>query len=99
MPRLHPDGDLLLYQTNSSGNWEVAVRTFPDGTQGYWPITINGGYLAKWDPTGKWIYFVTADDKLWRVSFERVSAVRSDDVPTAHCLVKNVTECSILITS
>ncbi len=84
VPRLHPDGDLLMYQTDSSGNFEVVVRTFPDVTQGYFPITINGGFLAKWDPTGEWIYFMTEDEKLWRVSFERVSAVGSNETPTVR---------------
>ncbi len=35
VPRIHPDGDLLLYQTNLSGEWQLVVRTFPDPNENY----------------------------------------------------------------
>ncbi len=71
VPRIHPDGDLLLYQTNLSGEWQLVVRTFPDPNENYWPVTIDGGYHGRWHPDGHMIYYTTEDGMLWRISFDR----------------------------
>jgi len=74
VPRIHPNGDLLLYQTNVSGRWQVVVRSFPDPDVDYWPITVDGGAQARWHPNGKIIYYLTEDEMLWRVPFDRTAA-------------------------
>jgi len=73
MPQIHPDGDLLLYQTNLSGEWQLVVRTFPDPNENYWPVTIDGGYRGRWRPDGRMIYYTTEDGMLWRIPFERTA--------------------------
>ncbi len=73
VPQIHPDGDLLLYQTNASGRWQLVVRTFPDPDENFWPITIDGGYRARWHPNGRMIYYMTEDEMLWRVPFDRTA--------------------------
>ena len=73
VPRIHPDGDLLLYQTNLSGEWQLIVRSFPDPNENYWPITIDGGKSGRWHPDGRMIYYTTEDGMLWRIPFDRTS--------------------------
>ena len=73
VPQFHPDGDLLLYQTNLSGRWQLVVRTFPDPNENYWPITIDGGKSGRWHPNGRMIYYTTEDGMLWRIPFDRTS--------------------------
>ncbi|MCZ6705863.1 MAG: protein kinase, partial [Bacteroidetes bacterium] len=73
-PDIHPVGDLLVYHTNISGRWEIAVRTFPDPELGFWPVTVDGGSRPRWHPDGKWIYYMTEDGFLWRIAFDRTSS-------------------------
>jgi Tol biopolymer transport system component len=52
-----PDGKWLAFQSDESGRYEIYVISFPDlGSKRQ--ISINGGTLPKWDPSGKYIYYL-----------------------------------------
>ncbi|MCH8277028.1 MAG: serine/threonine-protein kinase, partial [Bacteroidetes bacterium] len=59
-PKFHPDRALIGYQSTSSGQWEVRVRSFPDGD---WDmqISIGGGTNPDWSPTGTELFYMKAD--------------------------------------
>ena len=52
-----PDGKYLLYQSNESGHYQIYATTFPEPSD-KWQISVAGGWLAKWSPDGKEIYYV-----------------------------------------
>ena len=39
---ISPDGGLLAYQSNASGQHEIYVRSFPDVNRAQWPISSGG---------------------------------------------------------
>ncbi len=69
VPDIHPSGDYLLYQINNSGTYQIEVRSFPDSDDNLWQITVDGGYRPRWHPSGESIYYMKADNTLWRVNF------------------------------
>jgi Tol biopolymer transport system component len=65
--QVSPDGRWLAYQSNVSGRMEVYVRQFPSqGAEKQ--ISSDGGTQPRWHPSGKELYFVSADDKLMAAS-------------------------------
>jgi eukaryotic-like serine/threonine-protein kinase len=54
--RISPDGRLLAYASNESGNMEVYVRSFP-GPGGKWQISVGGGVLPAWSADGRRIVY------------------------------------------
>ncbi len=59
-PSLSPDGRWVAYVSNESGRSEVYVRPFP-GPGGKWQVSREGGEEPRWSPTGREIFFRTAD--------------------------------------
>jgi eukaryotic-like serine/threonine-protein kinase len=62
-----PDGHFLAYQSNESGTDEVWVRPFPDVQSGRWQVSVRGGTKPAWANGGRELYYVSADDHLFRV--------------------------------
>ena len=64
--QLSPDGRLLSYTSNETGQLQVYVTSFPsrkDTKQ----ISINGGGDARWRHDGRELYFIAADGHLMAV--------------------------------
>ncbi len=62
-----PDGRLVAYTSNTSGKFEVDVKTFPRSDH-IWPISTNGGYEPGWRPDGREIYYLSENRKVMAVS-------------------------------
>lgn len=61
-----PDGRLVAYTSNESGNWQVHVQTFPVSDR-KWQISTNGGYEPRWRADGREIYYLSEDRDLMAV--------------------------------
>lgn len=54
--RLSPDGRYLAYESNESGQNEVYVVSFPDGS-GKKQVSANGGIAPQWHPGGGELFY------------------------------------------
>jgi serine/threonine-protein kinase len=59
-PDFSPDGRWIAYHSNESGRNEVYVRRFPDSGR-KWQVSIDGGRLPRWNPTGGELFYSTGD--------------------------------------
>jgi Tol biopolymer transport system component len=55
-PKLSPDGNLLLYTSDESGQDEIFVTPFPDTRRGL-QISRDGGSFGRWRGDGREVYF------------------------------------------
>jgi serine/threonine protein kinase len=55
--RLSPDGRFLAYISNESGDFNIYVRPFPEGS-GKWQVSLNGGTQPRWRRDGGELYYV-----------------------------------------
>ena len=60
---LSPDGHWLAYHSDESGQYEVYVQRFPDGS-GRQRVSTGGGVWPQWRENGKELYYRTPDDHL-----------------------------------
>jgi len=65
-PRVSPDGRFLAFVSDESGRREVYLRPFPHGS-GRWQVSVEGGELPRWSPTGDRLYFVKDETRLFAV--------------------------------
>ena len=59
-PNIAPDGRYVAYQDNSSGQYEIIVRSFPSG-RGRWPVSTSGGVQPRWSGKGDELFYVEGD--------------------------------------
>ena len=64
--RISPNGKWLAYTSNSSGENEIYVTTFPDGN-GRQRVSTGGGLDPQWRADGRELYYLTPDDVLMAV--------------------------------
>jgi serine/threonine-protein kinase len=57
-PAISPDSRWLAYASNESGQNEIFVRPFPSTGDGRWQVSTNGGFMPRWAPDGKTLYFI-----------------------------------------
>jgi Tol biopolymer transport system component len=62
-----PDGRLVAYSSNESGQFEVIVQNFP-GLENKIQVSTNGGYEPRWKADGRELYYLSNDRKLMAVS-------------------------------
>ena len=55
-PKLSPDGRLLAYVSNESGEYEVYLRRFPELDRQR-QVSIDGGRPAFWNPNGRELFY------------------------------------------
>ena len=67
---LSHDGKWLAYTSNESGSYEVIVRSFPDPSQGKWPISTRGGSSPRWRRDGRELFYLDAEQRLIAVAVE-----------------------------
>ena len=53
---LSPDGTLLVYTSDESGENEIYCTRFPEGS-GKWQVSTRGGESPRWSKDGKRLYF------------------------------------------
>ena len=57
-PAISPDSRWLAYASNESGQNEIFVRPFPNTGDGRWQVSTGGGFMPRWAPDGKTLYFI-----------------------------------------
>jgi serine/threonine protein kinase/Tol biopolymer transport system component len=62
-PSFSPDGRWLAYSSDESGTYQVYVRSFPD-KGGKWQVSNSGGLDPEWSPTGRELFFRSADNRI-----------------------------------
>jgi len=73
-PSFSPDGHWMTYQSNRSGQSEVYLVRYPEGT-GEKQISTSGGREPRWSPIGNRVFF-RANDGLYGVDIESNPDVR-----------------------
>ena len=63
MGQFSPDGKWIAYQSDKTGRFEIYVRPFP-GPGDDVLVSINGGIQVRWNPRGKELFYLDADDRL-----------------------------------
>ena len=53
-----PDGRWLAYESDSSGQFEIYVRLFPNVNEGQWKVSTSGGTRPLWAPNGQELFYV-----------------------------------------
>jgi serine/threonine-protein kinase len=70
-----PDGRWLAYDSDSSGQFEVYVRPFPNVGGGQWQVSTTGGARPLWARSGKELFYASPDGSLLTVSAESNGAL------------------------
>jgi serine/threonine-protein kinase len=65
-----PDGHWLAYESNSSGQFEIYVRPFPDVKAGLSLLSAGGGTRPLWARNGEELVYVAPDGALMAVRVE-----------------------------
>ena len=60
-----PDGKWVAYSSNETGNWEIYVSPFPNGTS-KWQVS-RGGIEPRWRRDGKELFYLSAEGKMMAV--------------------------------
>jgi serine/threonine protein kinase/Tol biopolymer transport system component len=63
LPQFSPDGKWIAYESDKTGRFEIYVQPFP-GPGGAPPVSTEGGTQARWNPTGKELFYIGPDDRL-----------------------------------
>jgi serine/threonine-protein kinase len=56
-PQVSPDGRMLAYHSDESGQFQVYVCSFPQVDKGKWQVSLNGGISPRWSPDGRKLYY------------------------------------------
>jgi Tol biopolymer transport system component len=64
-----PDGQLIAYQSNESGIFEVYVQSFPEPGINV-QVSNGGGLQPRWGPDGKELFYITSGGELMAASIE-----------------------------
>ena len=63
-------GRWLAYESDSSGEFEIWVRPFPNVGAGQWRISTAGGTRPLWAPDGRELFFMAPDGALMAVGID-----------------------------
>ena len=67
---IHPDGQLLAYQSDASGQYEIYVRPFPNVEDGQRVISRGGGTRPLWSREGHELFYVAPSGRLMSVGVQ-----------------------------
>src|SRR3972149_9570920 len=67
-PAFSPNGRWIAYQSDETGEFEISLRRFPDGS-GMRQISTEGGSYPVWNPNGKELFY-RSGDKMMAVAVE-----------------------------
>jgi eukaryotic-like serine/threonine-protein kinase len=75
-PDISPDGQWIVYSSNSSGRSEVYVQPYPS-LSGLTQVSTNGGIQPAWGPDGREIFYRDpGGTQMWSVAFFAEQAPR-----------------------
>ena len=60
----------MAYESNSSGQFEIYVRPFPNVGAGQWQVSNAGGVQALWARSGRELFYLAPDGALLTVPVE-----------------------------
>jgi Tol biopolymer transport system component len=75
-----PDGQLIAYESNESGRFEVYVRPFKDVGRKH-SVSTEGGIAPRWRPDGKELFYIAPDGKLMATPILGAGQTLSIDLP------------------
>ena len=64
-----PDGNWLAYESETSGEFGIYVRPFPDVASGLWQVSTDGGRHPVWAPDGRELFY-TLDGRVMAVAVQ-----------------------------
>ena len=64
---MSPNGRWLAYVSDESGRPEVYVQSFPDGQDGRWQVSSNGGGAPIWSRDGTEIFYLSLENRITAV--------------------------------
>jgi eukaryotic-like serine/threonine-protein kinase len=70
---LSPDGQLIAYDENRAGRWEVFVASFPSFHY-IKQVSLSGGAQPRWRGDGRELFFLDLDGKMMSATVERGSS-------------------------
>ena len=84
-PQLSPDGKWLAYSADDTGNYEIYVQSFVDGTLGAdrKVISTTGGYMPVWRKDGSEIFFIAGDGQMMASSVKTAGGTFEFSTPKA----------------
>jgi eukaryotic-like serine/threonine-protein kinase len=62
-PAVSPNGKWVAYVSSQSGQFEVYISPFLQGS-GLWQVSSGGGEMPEWEPDGKELFYVSPDHKI-----------------------------------
>ena len=65
--RIAPNGQWMAYVSDTTGRYEVYVRSLPPREGGPWRVSSNGGIDPQWRADGQELFFIGADGQLMAV--------------------------------
>jgi Tol biopolymer transport system component len=77
LPKFSPDGHLVAYVSDESGENEIYVVPFP-GPGGKSQVSRGGGTSPRWNRNGRELFYLSNDGKLMSVAVETTPAFRAD---------------------
>lgn len=78
---ISPSGDWLAYESNSSGQYEVYVRSFPDAERGLQRVSTGGGRMSRWSHDGRELFYWEPGGRMMAVQVEAAGASLDLGVP------------------
>jgi serine/threonine protein kinase len=66
LAQFSPDGKWIAYQSDKTGRFEIYLQPFP-GSGGDSPVSTDGGAQVRWNPDGRELFYIAADDRLMAV--------------------------------
>jgi DNA-binding winged helix-turn-helix (wHTH) protein/Tol biopolymer transport system component len=73
--RLSPDDRWIAYSTDAPngsarGPDQIVVQPFPKVSEGFWPISLTGGYEPKWRGDGRELFYLSPEGTLMAVDID-----------------------------
>ncbi|MBN2320340.1 MAG: serine/threonine-protein kinase [Acidobacteria bacterium] len=77
--RFSPDGEWVAYESDETGQYEVYVKKYPDGSRKQ--ISNNGGLDPRWHSGGKELFYIAPDGRIMAVAIELSDQMPDPDKP------------------
>lgn len=93
--RVSPDGRLVAYISDESGQNELYITTFPEG-KGKWKVSSGGASYPRWSGNGKEVFFNNLNDDFFscpltfkgsEIEVARPSISSTRACPESECLM------------
>jgi serine/threonine protein kinase len=85
LAQFSPDGKWIAYESDKTGRFEIYIQPF-QGPGGDSRVSIDGGAQVRWNPSGKELFYVAADDRLMAVPIRFSSIDKTVEAGTPMAL-------------